>query len=101
MARKEKAMSYDPAGKALLESFDDEQLEAELMRRKRERERAEMPTPIINPDWSHVIMLCAGYIAELAKANHEPKDSREYIFEAAIEAIYGEKVWQWINKKLQ
>ena len=95
-------MSYDPVGKALLESFDDEQLEAELTRRKREKELAEIPAPIKGPhDWSEVIMLCTSYVAAIAEAKWEQSDSKQYIFEAAMEAVYGgEEVWKWINKKL-
>ena len=103
MAGKEKAMSYDydPLGKALLESFDDEQLEAELTRRKREKELAEIPKPVKNPDWSNVIMLCTSYVSTIAEAKWEQSDSKRYIFEAAMEAIYGgSEVWHWINKKL-
>ena len=91
----------DPTGEALLESFNDEQLEAELTRRKKEKERAEMPKPVPNPDWSQVILLCTSYIATLAEAKWEQKDSKIYIFEAAMEAVYGSKeIWKWINKKL-
>ena len=92
----------DSIGDALLESFDDEQLEAELTRRKTERERAEIPKPVPDPDWSEVIFLCTSYISTLAEAGWEQKDSKMYIFEAAMEAVYGgSEIWHWINKKLQ
>jgi len=82
-----------------LETFDTEQLEAELARRKEEAERQAMPVPLDNPDWSVVTKYCKGYIEDLHTKGYTHTDDKQYIFEAAMNAVFGKNVWQWINAK--
>ena len=44
--------------------------------------------------------MCVGYIDLLDMDEYEPKNYQHYIYEAAIEAVYGPDVWKWINKKI-
>ena len=83
-----------------LRQCDIEDLIAELERREKEREEKERPKPVANPDWSHVQQLCEENIEHLAAHGYEPKDMDHYIYEAAIEAVFGKNVWVWINERL-
>ena len=44
---------------------------------------------------------CQGYIDFIASDDfHEDNDYDHYIFEKAMEALYGKNVWKYINGKL-
>jgi hypothetical protein len=57
------------------------------------------PQPLDTPKFNEVIRLCIAYIAELNKTGHTHEDSEHYIFQEAMEAVYGPDVWDWINEK--
>jgi len=84
-----------------LVDFATEQLEEELNRRKAEEERKNMPQPLENPDWDYVVTLCKGHIFSLFSRGYDHDDTKEYIYEAAMEAVYGKAVWPWINARLR
>ena len=75
----------------------DEQLAAELARRK--KLKAETPTPLATPNFDAVIATVKEYIDSLAKRGEEPKDCKQWMFEAAVEAVYGREIWQWISSR--
>lgn len=74
-----------------LRHYDTEQLEAELERRK--RGCGELPAPLPRPNWSRVERMCHGYIHALHTEGRVHNDSDHYIYEAAMEAVYGREVW--------
>jgi hypothetical protein len=82
-----------------LEVYSTSALEEELER------RSQLPVP--NPverngrDWSKIEAACERYITELHGELGDGNDQEHYIFEAALEAIYGEGVWSWVNDKLK
>ena len=82
-----------------LECFDTEQLEAELEKRKQKKEEKVKPKPISNPDWIHVETLCQEYVDMLFRGGKDYGDFDDYIFEAAIEAVFGKDVWSWIGAR--
>ena len=84
-----------------LECFDTEQLEAELKRRKEEEERQNKPHPVTDPDWSAVQQCCEDYIAGLFAKGYVYGDAKQYIFEAAMEAVFGKNVWYWVNARMR
>lgn len=60
----------------------------------------EVPQPLETPDFTDLTKTVAEYMAELAKppeAWRRLDNYEEYIFEAAVEAMYGKEVWGWIN----
>lgn len=75
------------------------ELEAELARRKKEKEAGQVPQPLMHPNWSDTTQQCIGYIQAIAVDGYVDEDLEHYIFEAAINAVYGEDVWKWVNKK--
>lgn len=84
-----------------LEVFDTEQLEAELKRRKEEEEKRNIPQPVTTPDWTHVRAMVIDHIFSVFDRGYGDSDTKHYIYEAAIEAVYGKNVWPWINARLR
>lgn len=78
----------------------DEELEQELERRKQKQAREERPKIQTAINWLPLITCCEEYMNELEVTGYVDEDSEHYIYEAAIEAIYGPNVWNWINKQL-
>lgn len=46
-------------------------------------------------DWSAVQALCETYLADLIQTGYADEDTREYVFEAAMQVVYGDKVWDF------
>lgn len=65
--------------------------------------KVKIPNRLHRENFTHTIKLATKYINELAKPEDERqlKDIEQYIFEASIEAVYGAKVWDYINQRLE
>jgi hypothetical protein len=63
---------------------------------------AMMPRPkqIEEPSLSALKKACKEYIDSLADGEYDREDEH-YIYEAAMEAMYGKEVWEYINSKLK
>lgn len=59
----------------------------------------EIPIPRESPDFAKLIQMVTAHINEIAVegADHDD-DAEHYIYENAVEAIYKEDVWSWINE---
>lgn len=81
-----------------LKNYNTEELQAEIDRRN--QSKASTPQPLENLDYTHLTKMCNAYIADVEKYGLDGviDDWREYIFEAAIETVYGDNVWKWINE---
>lgn len=85
-----------------LVGFSDGELKAELERRAQRAKERDKPQQVENPNLTKLREVCQEYIDELADGNkHEAGDYREYIYEAALECIFGEGVFVWTNEKLR
>lgn len=75
-----------------------QELEGEIKRRKEEEKRGKRPVPKKEPDFSGLVKMIEGCFDEAA-AGERVKDFDHYVFEGAIEAIYGSdpSVWKWLN----
>ena len=82
----------------LLETAKTEDLEAELARRKQVA-LLPIPTRLATPDLLTLEDLCFRYLDDIAKGGYVDDDYDEYIYEAALEAIYGKDVFKWINAR--
>lgn len=60
----------------------------------------EKPKKLEKIDWSKVIQYCVEYIDEVEE-NGGDDDSEHYLYEVVIEAVFGEKVWDWINDQTE
>jgi hypothetical protein len=79
--------------------YDTKQLEDELARRKREAEEGAKPKPIESPDWTGVQATCESYVEALFRRGYVDSDDKQWIFEAAMEAVFGKDVWPWVNSR--
>lgn len=70
----------------------------ELERRKNVESGDVKPTRIAMPFWMPLYMICQQYIDSCEKNNHVDEDLEHYIFEAAMEAVFGPDVWKYVNK---
>lgn len=57
------------------------------------------PQPLQNPDFSELITLCQYHLNSIEKNGpNDDSDKEHYIYETALEAVFGQDVWQWINR---
>ena len=73
-------------------STDD--LKAELERRERTSDR---PAPLENPDFSRLLKTCEAVMNDYERDGRS-KDNGHYIYEEAMQAVYGDNVFEWINQ---
>lgn len=93
---------YPPAkaNRPTLSFVTDQDLEAELERRRKAKEEAAIPKPLAAQDFTALREVCARYIKELADDEYD-EDTEHYIYEAAMTALYGKKVWDWISERVR
>ena len=48
--------------------------------------------------WEHLYEICEKHVADIEAGSVE-EDKKQYIYEAAMTAVFGEKVWDWIGAK--
>ena len=82
-----------------ISKFTVDELKRELERKEREREATAPPTPLLHPDWSVVISDCISHVAERWKDGWHDDRSVHYIYEAAMEAVYGADIFAKLNKR--
>lgn len=77
-----------------LKNYTKEQLEDELKR----REELVIPIQLESPDLTDLKRVTAEYIEELSKnPAGDMTNSEHFVFEEAMEAIYGKNIFDWIN----
>lgn len=81
-------------------SISDAELAAEVERRRKAKEAKERPQLVEKPDFSAVIKITEEYLSLLATDGSQDNDDDHYIYEEVMKALYGPKVFDWINKKL-
>lgn len=72
-----------------------EDLKAELKRREDEKKKA--PTPLSDPDFLTLQNYIIDCVRTASKEGDLSKDLEHYVFEAAMEAVYGPNIWKWWN----
>lgn len=83
-----------------LQNFTEKQLRAELERREKENAKGARPAPLAEPNFDQLREVCESYIDDLDKLGWVDDDHKHYIFESAMEALYGKNVWFWIRKAM-
>jgi len=81
-----------------LQDFSDTELQAELNSRKEIQRRADKPCMIQNPDYQALRTICQKYIDDLHENKWVDDDYVQYIHETAMMVLFGNDVWDWINK---
>jgi hypothetical protein len=83
-----------------LNEFNDDQLRDELLRREVLRQAAKRPALLEKPDYAKLISACESYINDVIK-NDADEDSEHWIYEEAMFALYGPKVFDKINDLME
>ena len=83
-----------------LEDYNTEELLAEIKKREK-GEEVGFPKEITH-DFTKLIENVKDYMKYVASDEyHEDNDWNHYIFEVAIESIYGKGVWEWISSNVK
>lgn len=86
----------------VLKTFADDDLEAELARRKAAKAATLRPKMIPSAQLSDAIkVMLEENMAQVEAEGYTVKDLDHYIFEAAMEELYGKTVWGWYNKAVK
>ena len=57
-----------------------------------------LPPKLVVQDFTGLISLCEEHIKYISSSDYdEDNDSSHYIFEKAIESVYGPDIWEYIN----
>lgn len=59
----------------------------------------ETPKQLDNPDFSKLQKLCEDFMKDVAIGSYVDDAYPHYIFETAIAAIYGDGIWNFVNKE--
>jgi len=59
----------------------------------------EKPTMIETPDLKELKKICQDYINSIATDEWVDEDYPHYIYEVAIETLFGKNVWDFINRR--
>lgn len=59
------------------------------------------PVPVTNPDLTQLTALCREYINTVSTEKHSDEELEHYIFEVAMEAVFGKKIFDYINKVIE
>lgn len=73
-----------------------------LERLKEQSGKMGIPHPVPNPDLKRLIEACDEYLQEVGEYGYgTSSDLKQWIYEEALKSIYGEKVFNWINKQMR
>jgi len=84
-------------GEGLLEDYSAEELQQEIDRRKAVKKlKNQKPRP---KEGFHkdIVDICEGYMYSVENGSEREGDSH-YIFESLLQTVYGNNVFDWINK---
>ena len=71
------------------------ELQDELERRS--KGAPAIPQPIENPDFAQLIKTCKEHLETIVEEGYIDDDGTEYIYEAAMTALYGDGIFTYIN----
>ena len=84
----------------MLKDYTDYELQAELKRRADDKKQPQPPKPLNDIDWGTLESIITQEIAYVAKERCSSKDFEHYVFETALETVYGPDIWDWYNEAL-
>lgn len=80
-----------------LSDFSKLELKEELERREKEEKEKNLPRPREDMDWKPLVNYLQIGVKSKNDGRGEPKDFRYYVFELAMEIVYGHDIWKWWN----
>lgn len=86
-----------------LEEFSISELEDIIVQRKLHEQKpvpVQLPRAVQDEAWGNLVRVCRAYIDQLAdpKGKRDPEDQEHYIFEKALELVYGGRIWGWVKE---
>jgi hypothetical protein len=81
-----------------LKNVSDDELQAEIVRRAQDKAKQAVPKPLENIDWVPLTNYLHHGVQSVADGDGTPKDFEHWIFETAMETVYGPDIWKWWNK---
>lgn len=79
-----------------LSKISGDELQAELDRRR--SVPPALPIPLSNPDFTKLRDMIVAEATTTQEKNGEDDDFSHYVYEAAMEAVYGpDAYWDWVN----
>ena len=81
-----------------LSDVSDSDLEKELARRKAHQDA---PKLLDKPDFTALRECVTEGVNEFAETGDEDDDFEHYVYEAAMEALYGKDIWKWYNARVK
>jgi hypothetical protein len=82
-----------------LRKVSKEQLLAEIQRREAEEQRSALPRPLSNPNFDSLVKTVIHGVEETVESGYQDEDFKHYVYEAAVQAVYGDSFWNWKRKK--
>lgn len=80
-------------------STDDLRNEMERREKEEKAKLRQAPNPLPNPDFSKLHQMVINGVQSVSENDgYAGKDFRYYLFETALEAVYGSDIWKWWNK---
>lgn len=81
----------------------EDKIKADIARLQNELEqldksKSDAPKPLENIDYERIKANVVAHVQDLATNNYVSEDDHHYIFEVALEAVYGKDIWKWYNK---
>jgi hypothetical protein len=74
-----------------------EDLEKAIEEKKEIEFKESMPKPLSNPDYKILKQTAITIIEKMADEDYcDDNSNKQWIYEAAMEAVFGPSVWQWI-----
>lgn len=60
------------------------------------------PQPLAQPDFNRLIAQVVNYVKWIESGEyHSDGDHESYIFEEAVKAVYGDRVFDWVNEVIE
>lgn len=84
-----------------IEQYSETELKNELEKRKIEKAKAQAERPKVkdNPDLTDLIQVCQEYVEGCINKDLD-EDQEHWIFEEAMKAVFGPKIFEFTNKHL-
>ena len=64
-----------------------------------ETSKAGIPIPLEHPNFDHLVKMIVDGVNESIANGYEDDDFPHYVYEAAMEAVYGKDYWDWHNSR--
>lgn len=79
-----------------LSKYTVQQLQQELIRR--ETIARKRPAKFSKPDFSALIIRCEEYLREVEKGDYVDEDLEHFIFESAMQAVFGDRIFDYMRE---